>query len=71
MVEETLEKLVFGSESIQIRIDLDLFKPDPVPNENADLDPTIVKKVKTFIRSNQIILINNFSECACTNLVKF
>jgi hypothetical protein len=44
MVKETLEKLVFGSESIHIRIDFDLFKPDPVPNENADLNLAEMKK---------------------------
>ncbi len=60
MVKETLKKLVFGSESIQIRIDMDLFKPDPVRTKHADPDPIAMKKMtKFFTRSNQIILIRN------------
>ncbi len=32
---------------------LTLLKPDPVPNENADLDATVMKKGKLFIKSDK------------------
>ncbi len=62
-------KLGLGSESIQIRIDLD---PYPVPNENADLDPIAMKKMtKLLLEVIKSSSSKTFQEYACTNLGKF